>query len=203
MQSTVSLLDWILTVALVAAVWQMCVVSQLQSPDTGNHDLAGSLGTPSGTAFAGPLGRKLQLVRQAGGYRDFEDFACGAGLAYEAILTAFAAGDTGPVAAMLDPEVREALDDAIMERRDKGQTLTLVFIGLSSAEPIDAGLDEGRCWVKMRLVAQMVAATADIEGNLLTGHPSRVDEIADVWTFARDPHSRDPNWMVVATGGEG
>ncbi|MDE0406887.1 MAG: TIM44-like domain-containing protein, partial [Alphaproteobacteria bacterium] len=28
-----------------------------------------------------------------------------------------------------------------------------------------------------------------------------IEEITDVWTFARDTRSPDPNWRLVATGG--
>jgi predicted lipid-binding transport protein (Tim44 family) len=34
---------------------------------------------------------------------------------------------------------------------------------------------------------------------VIEGDPTEVQTIRDVWTFARDVNSRDPNWKLVAT----
>ena len=47
--------------------------------------------------------------------------------------------------------------------------------------------------------AEVVSATRDQDGNLVEGNADQVQTIADEWTFARNPKSRDPNWKVVAT----
>jgi predicted lipid-binding transport protein (Tim44 family) len=31
------------------------------------------------------------------------------------------------------------------------------------------------------------------------GHANSVDQVTDIWTFARDTRSRDPNWTLIAT----
>ena len=36
-------------------------------------------------------------------------------------------------------------------------------------------------------------------GHLVDGNPDKVTDVTDVWTFARDTTSRDPNWKLVAT----
>ena len=38
-----------------------------------------------------------------------------------------------------------------------------------------------------------------IYGTIIDGDPETVAEVKDVWTFARDTQSRDPNWKLVAT----
>jgi predicted lipid-binding transport protein (Tim44 family) len=35
---------------------------------------------------------------------------------------------------------------------------------------------------------------------VLEGDPVTIREVTDVWTFERDARSRDPNWLLVATG---
>ena len=37
-------------------------------------------------------------------------------------------------------------------------------------------------------------------GNIVDGNPDKVADITDIWTFARDTGSRDPNWKLVGTG---
>jgi len=35
--------------------------------------------------------------------------------------------------------------------------------------------------------------------NVTDGNPDKVTDVTDIWTFARDVTSRDPNWKLVAT----
>jgi predicted lipid-binding transport protein (Tim44 family) len=53
--------------------------------------------------------------------------------------------------------------------------------------------------VTVRFVSQLVSATRDRDGNVIDGSPHKVTDVTDVWTFARDLSSRDPNWKLVAT----
>ena len=40
-------------------------------------------------------------------------------------------------------------------------------------------------------------------GALVDGDAETVAEVNDLWTFARDIRSRDPNWKLIATESEG
>ena len=40
----------------------------------------------------------------------------------------------------------------------------------------------------------------NLAGTIVDGNPDKVSDITDVWTFARDVTSRDPNWKLVGTG---
>jgi predicted lipid-binding transport protein (Tim44 family) len=42
--------------------------------------------------------------------------------------------------------------------------------------------------------------TRDAEGEVVDGGPGGVASVTDIWTFARNTRSRDPNWTLVATG---
>jgi predicted lipid-binding transport protein (Tim44 family) len=53
--------------------------------------------------------------------------------------------------------------------------------------------------VTVRFVSQLVSVTRDRDGNVIDGSPDKVTDVTDVWTFARDLSSRDPNWKLVAT----
>jgi predicted lipid-binding transport protein (Tim44 family) len=48
----------------------------------------------------------------------------------------------------------------------------------------------------------MISATYDKTDTLIDGDAEAVAEISDLWTFARDSRSRDPNWKLVATESE-
>ena len=44
-------------------------------------------------------------------------------------------------------------------------------------------------------------AVKDADGNVTDGDPATIEKITDIWTFARDTRSRDPNWQLVETDG--
>ena len=48
----------------------------------------------------------------------------------------------------------------------------------------------------------LISATFDKDGTIIDGDAEAVSEVNDVWTFARDVRSRDPNWKLIATEAE-
>ena len=48
-------------------------------------------------------------------------------------------------------------------------------------------------------MSQLISVTHDRSGAVIEGSPDKVTDVTDVWTFARDLSSRDPNWKLVAT----
>ena len=45
----------------------------------------------------------------------------------------------------------------------------------------------------------MISVTRDRNGAVVDGAPDRVADVIDLWTFAREIDSHDPNWRLVAT----
>src|SRR5690606_31462471 len=73
------------------------------------------------------------------------------------------------------------------------------FVGLPKVEYADAEFDGKNVLVTVRFHAEVVSATRDKDGELVEGNADQVQTIADEWTFARNPKSRDPNWKVITT----
>jgi len=44
-----------------------------------------------------------------------------------------------------------------------------------------------------------VSVTRYRAGAVVDGSPDKVTDVTDVWTFAREVTSRNPNWKLVAT----
>ena len=51
----------------------------------------------------------------------------------------------------------------------------------------------------VKFVSELVSVTHDTDGDVVEGDPTTVREVTDIWTFARDMPSGNPNWMLVAT----
>ena len=115
------------------------------------------------------------------------------------IVGAFAAGDRKSLKGLLSREVYDGFDAAIRERESKGETVESRFVALETAEIIGAEMRGSTAQVTVRFVSQLITATRDKSGNVVEGNPDKVTDVTDVWTFARDMTSRDPNWKLVAT----
>ena len=128
-----------------------------------------------------------------------KSFLEGAKSAYEMIVTAFAMGDRKTLKNLLEKDVYDGFERAIAEREAASHTVDFTFVGLPKIEISDADYDKRETRIAVKFTAEVVQATRDKDGTLLEGNADQVQTIADEWTFARNPKSRDPNWKLVAT----
>jgi predicted lipid-binding transport protein (Tim44 family) len=127
------------------------------------------------------------------------DFIGGAKIAFEMIVQAFAAGETKALQSLLARDLYESFAAAIAERQAKGWKQKTVVIGITQAQIVGAELAGKEARVTLKLVSEQTSVTEDAGGNVIDGDPTHVDSIIDLWTFARDTGSRDPNWQLVQT----
>jgi predicted lipid-binding transport protein (Tim44 family) len=146
-----------------------------------------------------PVATGLDAVAEADKSFDANHFIAGARAAYEMIVGAFAAGDRRSLKNLLAREVYDGFDAAIRERETKGETVESRFVALETADIIGAEMRGTTAQITVRFVSQLITATRDKSGNVVDGNPDKVTDVTDVWTFARDLTSRDPNWKLVAT----
>jgi predicted lipid-binding transport protein (Tim44 family) len=130
---------------------------------------------------------------------DAKQFIGGARAAYEMIVTAFAEGDRRSLKNLLSRDVYDGFEAAIRERETKGETAETRFVSIDKADLIGAEVRAHTAHVTVRFVSQLVSVTRDRNGAVIDGSPEKVTDVTDVWTFARDVSSRDPNWKLVAT----
>ncbi len=132
-------------------------------------------------------------------FRDSE-FVKGARVAFEMILEAFAKGDGKTLKSLLDAPVYENFSAAIREREKAGHELETTLVGIEDSEIADAAMEGSVAKVTVKFVTNQVNCTRDADGEVVDGHPNAVVTVTDIWTFSRDTKSRDPNWLLVATG---
>ncbi|HLK82078.1 MAG TPA: Tim44/TimA family putative adaptor protein [Xanthobacteraceae bacterium] len=156
----------------------------------------------AGFAAAGStVARGLDAISAADKNFDVKQFIAGARAAYEMIVTAYAVGDRRSLKNLLAREVYEGFDAVIREREARGETVETRFISIDSAEITNAELRGKVAQLTLRFVSQLVSATRNRSGNVIDGNPDVVTSVTDVWTFAREVTSRDPNWNLIATEG--
>ena len=130
---------------------------------------------------------------------DAKHFVAGARAAYEMIVLAYAEGDRRALKNLLSREVYDGFEAAIRDREGKGETVETRFVAIDKSDMTAAELRGRAAHVTVRFVSQLISVTRDKSGNVIDGNPEKVTDVTDVWTFARDLSSRDPNWKLVAT----
>ncbi len=128
-----------------------------------------------------------------------DGFLKGAKVAYELIVTAFAEGNRRSLKDLLSREVFEGFAGAISEREARGETVEQTFVGMKAANIVEAELKNGDANVTVKFVSELISATRDRGGEVVSGDPKRIKEVTDIWTFSREVASRNPNWRLVAT----
>jgi predicted lipid-binding transport protein (Tim44 family) len=148
------------------------------------------------------LNKGLRAIKDADPAFDPKTFADGAKMAYEMIVMAYADGDRKTLKNLLSREVYDGFVQAISDRESRSEKIQSSFVGINKADIVSAEMKGGEAHVTLRIVSELISATRDGAGAVIDGDPETVAEVKDVWTFARDTRSRDPNWKLVATEAE-
>ncbi|TVR83734.1 MAG: Tim44 domain-containing protein [Rhodospirillales bacterium] len=149
---------------------------------------------------ASPLESGLTQIRVADPSFEPDEFLSGSRIAFEMILSAFAAGDSQSLRPLLSQEVFQNFAETIHERERAGETMETNLVGIRSAEIVEAYMAGRTAHVTVKFVSEQISVVRDQNDEVVEGDPEQVTEVTDTWTFARDTRSRDPNWILVATG---
>lgn len=129
-------------------------------------------------------------------------FLEGARGAYEMILMAFEKGELDRIRPFLSDDVEASFAEAIAQREHDGLTVEASFLGIKELVLHDATFTpESRFGeIAVRFVADQTYVVRNKAGEVVEGSPREVKKSRDIWTFARQMGSDDPNWQLVATG---
>lgn len=130
-------------------------------------------------------------------------FLEGARGAYEMILMAFERGDLAAIKPFLSEDVYDTFAEVVADREMRGLTIKTEFIGIRELALSDADFDSttSEAEITVKFVAELTTVVRNAEGEIVEGNPNAIKRQKDVWTFARQMGTNDPNWQLVATGG--
>jgi predicted lipid-binding transport protein (Tim44 family) len=148
------------------------------------------------------LNKGLRAIRDAEPGFDPKSFVDGAKMAYEMIVMAYADGDRRTLKNLLSRDVYDGFVAAIADRESRSEKIQSSFVGIDKADIVHAEMKGSEAHITLRIVSELISATLDKNGEVIDGDPETVAEVKDVWTFARDTRSSDPNWKLVATEAE-
>lgn len=146
-----------------------------------------------------PAGSALTAIAVADPAFSPQSFLEGARAAFGMIVGAYAAGDTEALRPLVNDTVLANFQAALDGHRAAGEVLQTELVSIRSADITDAAMEGSTASVTVKFLSEQVTALRDAKGEVVDGDPTRVHQVTDIWTFARDTRSRDPNWHLVAT----
>ena len=129
-------------------------------------------------------------------------FLQGARSAYEMILMAFEKGELDKIRPFLSDDVEASFAEAIAQRERNGLTIEASFVGMKELALHDATFTKASRFaeISVRFVGEQTYVVRNKAGEVVEGSPREIKKSRDIWTFARQMGSDDPNWQLVATG---
>jgi len=162
-----------------------------------DHDIADYADIKSAT------GKALASMKQKEPGFSVGEFLTGARSAYEMILMAFENGELETLRQFLSDDVYTSFANVIENRTAEGLRIDANMIGVRELKLTDASYDTAthEAEVTIRFVGELTSVVRDRAGEIVEGNPEEIKRQKDVWTFAREMGSNDPNWKLVATSG--
>ena len=141
----------------------------------------------------------LRGIVQADRRFELSQFLEGAKAAYAMILEAYWKGDRAQLSYLCDADVAASFVEAIDSREERGERLENRLIRIDKVRIVGADYNAPEGRITLQFDADIAALVRDRDGAMIGGSLSDAVETHDVWTFARDLKSDDPNWRLVET----
>lgn len=145
------------------------------------------------------LAQGIAQIRAVDPSFDEKGFLQGARAAFEMIVGAFAQGDKDTLRPLLAPDVFANFETAIDARRQAGETMETRIAAFDEVDVTAARMLGPEARVTIRFQTQQVSVVRGRDGAVVDGDAEQPAEVVDLWTFARDTRTRDPNWLLVET----
>jgi predicted lipid-binding transport protein (Tim44 family) len=162
-------------------------------------DRSRSAAAPAAVEEPFSLSAGIAQIRTADAGFDEKRFIQGAGGAFEMIVKAYAAGDTAVLRPLVSDDVYDSFAAEIRRRVAAGEAHETAIDRIRSVELLEARLEGRTAVVTVKIVSDQMNVTRNAAGAIIDGDPSRLLEVTDIWTFARNTRSKDPNWSLVET----
>jgi predicted lipid-binding transport protein (Tim44 family) len=146
-----------------------------------------------------PLEDGLVQVKMADPSFEATGFLTGAAQAFEMIVAAYAAHDLDTLKPLLSTDVYSQFAATIQDRESRGETMETELVAIKAPKLESIEMQDSRAVVGARFQSEQVNVIKDKSGSVIDGDDDHVENVTDIWTFARDTSSSDPNWQLVAT----
>jgi predicted lipid-binding transport protein (Tim44 family) len=140
----------------------------------------------------------LNDIRRADPSFEANRFVANAASVYEMVIAAFLEGDRQLLKPLLATDVYDTFSREISGREARGERTEFTFIRLKRGEIVSSTIFNGQMEITVRFDSEIVMATRDLTGAVISGDPAQVIEANDLWTFTKE-RAESPVWKLSAT----
>ena len=126
-----------------------------------------------------------------------KEFLKGANIAYETIITSFAAGDKKSLKSLLGKNLYNDFSAVIDERQKNNLKYETTFIGMKSSKVEEFKKIENIYKVSVNFVSEIITCVKDKNNKIIEGNEDKIKTVNDVWKFSKNMWSQDPTWYLV------
>jgi predicted lipid-binding transport protein (Tim44 family) len=119
--------------------------------------------------------------------------------AHEHIMEAFAAGNTAALKPLLNDPTFKIFEAEIKRRHDAGEKHEFRFVSPEKAALRAARVTGQLASLDVAFTSQVISATKDKNGKVLSGDDRRIVTLKEVWTFERALGPGDSTWQLADT----
>lgn len=141
----------------------------------------------------------LKAIKQADSQFSTAEFVSGSKLAFEWVVNAFSKGEKDKLKMLLSEDRYREFANEIDTNAQAGRIQETTLVAITAADITEAGMHDGRAQVTVQFTTEQIHVVRDKDGNIISGDASAIENVVDVWTFERDPSTRDPNWKIIVT----
>ena len=128
--------------------------------------------------------------------QDKKEFLKGAEIAYETILTSFAAGDIKKLKELLTPDMADNFDQAIKSRNKENIKSEFTFIGIKESNLEKYEKIKNELFASVRFVSEVISVKKDKDNKIIEGNPDKIKQVTDYWKFSKNILKKGPNWYL-------
>lgn len=126
-------------------------------------------------------------------------FIAGAKEAFPMIVESFSKGDLRTLKMLLSEGVYSTFEQVVEDRQVKGESVITDVLAVRNCKILGVKKIDKMVFIKLRFIADETVVIRDREGHIVSGNPDKIVTMNDVWTFGRDPKSKDPTWYLYET----
>ena len=125
-----------------------------------------------------------------------KEFIKGAEIAYETILTSFAAGDVDKLKNLLTVDMASNFEQAIKARNKENIKSEFTFIGIKESNVEKYEKIKNELFASVKFVSEVISVKKDKDNNIIEGNPDKIKQVTDYWKFTRNILKKGPNWYL-------
>ena len=132
---------------------------------------------------------------------DFNEkfFLEGAQNALEMILKAFSSHDRNALRALVEEPVYQQFEQAIIANEQAGEFPETTLVGIKKAELVRGNLYKNIASLSVKFISEQISIIRDQSKKIVSGDPSLVQVVEDIWTFHRQLDKDGIDWKLAAT----